>query len=553
MSIKYDASTKIFYLVGKGTTYAFFINEYGYAEHLYFGKSIGLDDLRYIRMRGSFSGFATVPGQDGPNGLNSYHHFPTEMAFFGTGDYREAMLLARGEDGFSASEMLYEGHDILDEKPPIKGMPSSRGGETLVLRLRDTRSSMACELYYTVWDDCDTVARRAVYMNTGEAKIVLERAYSFSLSLDERNYDAVSLYGAWSKEGQIERTALHHGSFCIDSKRGASSATVNPFLVIAERNANENFGDVYGISLIYSSSYVLKAEGTSEGRTLITGGINDFGFAWALEGGDSFETPEVLITFSSEGLGGMSRGLHRMLREYVISPEYVMRKRPVVINSWEGTYHDFDVEKLKRIADGIKGTGVDTFVLDDGWFRKYKNSYTSLGDWEVNRDKFPNGLEELIDHVNSIDMSFGLWIEPEMISEDSDLYRAHPDYAIGRLGEAHCYGRHQLMLDLVRDDVRDHIVDKINGLIRQYRITYIKWDYNRNITEAFSYGLPKDRQGEFFHRYVLGVYDLFERIVKANPQVFFECCSSGETGYPTDIPYWIRVRSFASVLSDVHI
>lgn len=538
MAIIYNDTTKTFYLEGNGITYAFFINEYGYAEHLYFGEKIALDDLRYIRQRGSFSCLATVPGRDGGNDLNSYHHFPTEMSFFGTGDYREPMVAVRSSDGFGASEMLYEGYEILNENPPIDGMPSSRGGDTLVIRLGDTRSCLACELYYTVWEDCSVISRRAVFKNRGKEPLVLERAYSFSLSLDEKQYDAVSLYGAWARERYIERTPIHHGSFCIDSKRASSSAALNPFLAVADTGADEDCGRVYGISLVYSSSFVLKAEGTSEGRTLITGGINDFGFSWLLGENEKFETPEALLTFSSNGFGEMSRSLHRMLRDHLICPQYVNKRRPVVINNWEGTYYDFNIEKLKKIADGVRETGVDTFVLDDGWFRKYENSYTSLGDWTVNKEKFPNGLNELIDYVNSAGMRFGLWFEPEMISEDSELYRAHPDFAIGKLGEKHCYGRHEFMLDLTRKDVRDYIVDKLNGILRNHRIEYVKWDYNRNITEAYSYGLPSERQREFVHRYALGVYDLCERIVKANPNVFFEGCASGGARFDPAMLYY---------------
>lgn len=527
MAIIFEPSTKTFYLDGKGITYAFYVNEYGYVEHLYFGKTIAHDDLRYARQRGAFSSLATVPGQDGGTELNSYHHFPTETAFFGTSDYREPMVLVRGIDGFSSSELLYQGYDILSEKPKICGMPSSTGGETLVIHISDTRSTLTCDLYYTVWGDCSVIARRAVYTNKGADRLTLERAYSFSLSLGERNYNAVTLYGAWANERHIQRTPLTRGCFCIDSKRTTSSAALNPFLAIASECADESNGDVYGISLVYSSSFVLKAEGTSDGRTLITGGVNDFAFSWILNSDESFETPEVLLTFSPCGLGGMSRELHRMMRDHLLRRNYVNRRRPIVINNWEGTYYDFDVEKLKRIADGVKDTGVDTFVLDDGWFRKNNNSKTSLGDWKVNEKKFPNGLDEIIEYVNSIGFHFGLWIEPEMISEDSELYRAHPDWIVGRIGEKHCYGRHQLMLDLTRADVREYIIDTVNRLLQKNRIDYVKWDYNRNITEAYSGVLPSGMQAGFCHKYALGLYDICDRIILANPEVFFEGCSSG--------------------------
>lgn len=538
MAIIFESSTKTFYLDGKGITYAFYINDYGYAEHLYFGKTVAHDDLRYARQRGAFSSFATVPGQDGGTELNSYHHFPTEAACFGTSDYREPMVLVRGKDGFSSSELLYEGYDILSEKPKICGMPSSSGGETLVIHLLDTRSALSCDLYYTVWEDASVIARRAVYANTGAERLTLERAYSFSLSLDERRYDAITLYGAWANERYIQRNPLNRGSFCIDSKRTSSSAALNPFLAIASERADENCGDVYGISLVYSSSFVLKAEGTSDGRTLITGGVNDFSFSWILEAGERFDTPEVLIAFSPNGLGGMSRELHRMMREYLVRPDYVKRERPIVINNWEGTYYDFDVEKLKRIADGVRDTGVDTFVLDDGWFRKNNNSRNSMGDWRVNEKKFPNGLSELIDYVNGIGYKFGLWIEPEMVSEDSELYRAHPDWTVGRIGDKHCYGRHQLMLDLTRAEVRDYIVNTVNELLKNNRIDYVKWDYNRNITEAYSCALASERQAEFSHRYALGLYDICERIILANPDVFFEGCSSGGARFDPAMLYY---------------
>ncbi len=535
MSIFFEKETKTFYLDGKGITYAFFINDNGYAEHLYYGKSIGHDDLSFSRSFGAMSCRALVPGC---KHRASYHHFATELSFFGTGDYREPTVAVQNEQGDMLTELLYDGYDIIEAKPAIGGMPSLRDGQTLVVHLSDRVTDLACDLYYTVYDDCGVIARRAVYKNGNKQDMTLTRAYSFAMSLQENDYDAITLHGAWARECQIDRTPLHYGVFSIDSKRASSSATINPFMAILKKDATESHGEAWGVSLIYSSSFVLKAEGTSDGNTLITGGINDFGFSWKLGKGEYLETPEVVIAYSGDGLGGMSRELHRAYRNHLINPRYVKNDRPIVINNWEGTYFEFDNEKLKAIASAVKDTGIDTFVLDDGWFGNRSDDTSSLGDWFINTEKLEGGLKTIIDHVNSIGMKFGLWFEPEMVSENSELFRTHPDYAIGVPNRPRCYSRNQYMLDLTRADVRDYIVNAVNKILHENKIEYVKWDYNRNVTEFFSHQLPNDRQGEFAHRYALGVYDLFERIVEANPNVFFEGCSSGGARFDAGVLYY---------------
>lgn len=513
-------------------TYSFCVNEYGYLEHLYFGSTIGQDDLRAMRMLGAISYRTTPPGKDLTTSssfgeLNSYHHFSSELTFFGTGDFREPAISLTQKNGDRLVELLYESHEILLEKPQIKGMPSMRGGETLVVHLRDSINGFGCDLYYTVYDDCSVIARRAVYKNDTKDTVMLDRAYSFSFSLPRNDYDVISLYGAWAKERHVDRTPMHRGVYSIDSKRTTSSATLNPFIAIVDKTTTEDTGNAYGVNLVYSSSYALKVEGTSDGKTLVTGGINEHDFRWKLESGEQFETPEVLIAYSKDGMGGMSRALHDAMREHLINPRYAKKSRPIVINNWEGTYFDFDNDKLKAIAKAVEGTGIDTFVLDDGWFGVRNSDRSGLGDWFVNTEKMEGGLKTIIDYVHSLGMNFGLWFEPEMVNEDSDLFRAHPDYAIGAPNRPRCYGRHQFMLDLTREDVRDYIVNAVNTVLRENDIQYVKWDYNRNVTESYSVGREADRQAEFAHRYALGVYDLCERIVNANPDVFFEGCSSG--------------------------
>ena len=543
MSILFNADTRTFYLNGKGTTYAFFINGAGYPEHLYWGPSIPPEPLGHIRAAGSGYADATRPGQDDTSDPYwSYQHCPPEMNFFGLGDYREPTVQVENPAGDRLCELLYRDHRILPEKPPIPGMPSLTGGETLVVRTADRVTGFEADLYYTVYEDCPAIARRIVYRNGGEAPVTLHRAYSFALPLPGREYDSLTLPGAWGRERRPVRRPLAPGVLTADSKRTASSASMNPFLGILSRGTGEETGEAWGFSLVYSSSFALKAEQTFDGATLITGGVQDFGFTWRLAPGEEFPTPEAVLVFSRQGLGGMSRGFHDAFRQHLISPRRVYEPRPLVINNWEATYFDFDSHKLRAIVDGAAGTGIDTFVLDDGWFGARNSDRAALGDWWVNEDKLKGGLRPLIDYVHEKGMKFGLWFEPEMVNEDSDLYRAHPDYALAAPDRPPCYSRHQFMLDLTRQEVRDYIVEAVNRVLRTYPIDYVKWDYNRTVTEPCSPGLPAERQGEFAHRYALGLYDLCRRIVEGNPEVFFEGCAGGGARFdPAMLRYFPQI------------
>ncbi len=525
MGIFYQKETKTFYLDGKGYSYVFKVNEYGVLEHLYFGKTIAHDDVSYIRDRGTNSTEATIPGID--DGDAFYNRFMPEVAFFGTGDYREPCFMVRSNLGDRLVQPHYHSHEILETKPQIDGMPSMSGEQTLVVHLKDEIIGLELDVYYTPYCDAGVISRRIIYKNMSNDTLELLRAYSFTLNLARNDYSVMSLYGGWASERNIETIPMHRGVVSIDSKRTTSSATLNPFVALISPNATEETGSVYGVNLVYSSSFALKVEGTHQGRTLVTGGINDFDFAWKLESGETLETPEAVIAYSSEGIGGMSRAFHDAYREHIINPRYVKKPRPVVINNWEATYFNFDVPKLKKIIDGVKGTGIDTFVLDDGWFGDRNSDRSALGDWVVNEDKLEGPLKNIIDYAHQNGLKFGLWFEPEMVSEDSDLFRAHPDWAIGVPNRKRCYSRHQYMLDLTRSEVRDYIVNSVNKVIRENEIDYVKWDYNRNVTDSYSIELPADRQMEFAHRYALGVYDLFERIVNANPDVIFEGCAGG--------------------------
>ena len=527
MAIFFDNTTKTFYLEGKNYTYAFFINNYGYAEHLYFGKRIERDVLFYTRTTGDESKIAMVPGETGNAPFNSYQRFPSELAFFGTGDYREPTVHIENADGSRLTELLYEGHRIVSEKPKMATMPSLSGKESLILYLGDKLTGFKAELHYTVYDDASVLTRRAVYKNEGEGDVKLLRAYSFNLSFPDNNYDTLTLHGGWSREREPERRALSYGSFVIDSKKACSSAALNPFIAILSKDATEDSGEAYGINLVYSSSYVIKAECVADGTLNLLGGINDFSFSWKLSKGEELEVPEVVFAYSDEGIGGMSRAFHKAYKEHLIPERFTKKPRPIVLNTWEGMFFDFNTEKLIAAAEAIKGTGIDTFVLDDGWFGKRDDDTSSLGDWFVNENKLKNGLGPIIDKLHSIGLKFGIWFEPEMISEESELYRAHPEFAIKAPGRIPTRCRHQLVIDLTRKDARDYIVNSVNNILQNNKIDYVKWDYNRNAAEFFSELLPAERQGEFAHRYALGLYDILNRIINANPDIFFEGCAGG--------------------------
>ncbi|MBQ4562006.1 MAG: alpha-galactosidase [Clostridia bacterium] len=534
MAIIFNEENRHFYLEGKDISYIFRINRIGFAEHLYFGRRIGRENMEYMQSIGSGSAYVQMPGERN----QSYSYYNPELCFYGTGDYREPTFMVKNPLGDRLCRLHYTGHEILSEKPKIKGMPSLSGGETLVLHLEDELTHFAADLYYTVYDEYPVIARRTVFKNNSDSELVLDRAYSFNLSLSHSNYKILSLQGSWGYERQMQYTDMHRGVVSVDSKRCTSSAILSPFMALLSPDADEDRGIAIGVNLVYSSSFVLKVEGTSEGKGNICGGINDFDFEWHLAPGEELETPEAVIVYSDEGLGKMSRAYHDVYREKLINPRFVKKQRPIVINNWEGTYFNFNTEKLIEMAKAVKGLGIDTFVLDDGWFGHRDDDSTSLGDWFVYEEKLPGGLKPVIDAVHENGMKFGLWFEPEMISEDSELFKKHPDYAIGVPGRDRCKSRRQFMLDLTRADVRDYIVNTVNKIISENEIDYVKWDYNRNVTDNYSLGIPRDRQKEFAHRYALGLYDICERIVNQNPHIIFEGCAGGGARFDPAMLYY---------------
>ena len=476
---------------------------------------------------------SNLPGFERKYSLNGYAN---ECPTYGRSDYRESMI-AFDFGGVRVGDLKYDGHTMYKVKPALEGMPSVRGGETLVLYLKDELHSVKVELYYTVFEDLPVLLRHAEILNEGDESFLINRAYSFCLDLLDNEWETITLPGAHLRERFMERTKLSHGIFSVDSKRGVSSGQMNPFMALVRKNTDENQGEAYGFNLVYSGDFIFKAQSEQEDTLRIIGGINDYDFSWELKIGEKFTTPEVVMAYSDEGLGGMSRTFHDLYRAYLINPRYVDALRPIVINNWEATYFDFDTKKICDIIDNVSGTGIDTFVLDDGWFGVRNNDLSGLGDWFVNLDKLSDGLKPIIKHAHKNGIKFGLWFEPEMISKDSDLYRAHPDWAIHVEGLEPCPGRDQLVLDLTRDEVCQYIVDSISEILKHNKIDYVKWDMNRSLTENYSMWLGKNGK-EMHHRYVLGFYKICEVLVNSFPNIFFEGCASGGCRFDPAMLYY---------------
>ena len=524
VSIIYNENSKTFYLNNEKCTYAFHIGTGGYLHHLHFGQKIAQEDIRYLS-QGLKTEFA--PAYDPGEQYVSLDTLPQEYPIYGMGDFRETAVLIRTNSGNRITNFKYESHKIVSEKPKLMGMPSLRGGETLIMRLYDRENKLQLDLYYTIYEKQAAVTRRAVLTNLGEEVVDVLKLNSFSLDMNRSDFDKVCLQGGWAKERSIERTSLSHGIFEVSSTRGSSSHHLNPFLALCDKSTGEDYGEVYGFNLVYSGSYSIKVQVDQLGFTRVGGGINEKDFCWKLGRGESFETPEMVLVYSNSGFNGMSQQFHRLYRDYLINPTYVYKKRPIVLNNWESTYFDFTEETLCDLIEKAEGTGIDTFVLDDGWYGNRNTDRSGLGDWFVNTGKLKGGLETVIAKCHECGMQFGIWFEPEMVSENSDLYRAHPDWCIRVPDAPPCEGRHQLVLDLANPRVVEYIKRAVGDILTNNDISYVKWDMNRNITECYSLYLDKEHQQELLHRYILGVYDIAEYLTGTFPNIFFEGCAGG--------------------------
>ncbi len=530
MSIYYDSKENIFHLQTDRSSYIIGVLEEKYLLHLYYGNKINtyrfsLDNLP-VRPTGSWL------GNDIEELGYSTDSLPLEYPCYGSADLKTPAFHAEYEDGSAVTCLEYINYKIFEGKKMLIGLPSTYEGEdgnvqTLELYLLDRLTGLQVTLSYSVFEKYDAIVKSVFIENGGEQKIKIKSALSSTIHLFDKQYEFVHLEGNWARERHIQKSPLINGVMSIDSKRVSSSHQHSPFLALARPETTEDIGEVYGCSLVYSGNHIAQTEVNAFDMVRVQLGINPFGFQWLLNPGEYFQTPEVILTYSHNGFGQMSRNFHKLYRKCLCRGKYRDLERPVLINNWEATYFDFNEEKIVSIAKKAKQLGIELMVLDDGWFGKRDSDNCSLGDWVADKRKLPNGIEGLAERIKDLDMKFGLWFEPEMISEDSDLYRAHPDWCIHIEGRKKTLCRQQLVLDLSREDVCDYIVSAVSNILASAPISYVKWDMNRNITELGSTLLKNDRQQELPHRYILGLYNVLERITTAFPEVLFEGCSGG--------------------------
>lgn len=530
MAIQYNEERKIFTLQTKHTTYQMMEGPYGFLLHLYYGKKLQsgfTDDLIMLR---DF-GFSGNPNDTGTDRTFSPDVLPLEYSGSGVMDFRSPSVTVVNSDGSRAADFRYQSHEIGKGAYGIPGMPALYDGEresdTLVIHMEDRCTGLKLKLFYGVFEEQDVITRAVSVYNGGTGGVNLEKVMSLHLDIPFGQWEMVHLHGRQAMERQLERVPLMHGTMSVGSRRGTSSHQHNPGIILCEPNTTEEHGECYGMSLIYSGNFTAEAEVDQLSHTRVLMGISPEFFSFRLEPGESFDAPQAMMTFTTQGFSHMSSIFHHMIRHHLCRGKFKLTRRPILINNWETTYFKFDEEKIYQIAEHASRLGIEMMVLDDGWFGKREDDNSGLGDWVVNEDKLHGGLKPLVDRINGIGMKFGIWVEPEMISEDSDLYRAHEDWVLKIPGRLPCRSRNQLVLDLSRQDVRDYVFDSIARVFRSANIEYVKWDMNRSITDLYSGLLPKERQGEVCHRYVLGLYQLLERFVTEFPDILFEGCSGG--------------------------
>ncbi len=540
MSICFYEDKQIFKLDTSASSYILKLDRSGYLTHIYYGAKLDEYDIEHLCVREGHD--STVPLTASiPDWRFSLDTAAMEYPCYGTGDFRIPALQIKNADGNLNTDYRYKSHSITKGKSTIPGMPSTFAGvdeaETLAIVGTDITGAEVT-LYYTVFSSHPVITRRVSVKNTSHVPMMLERVYSTAVDFTHPSYDAIGLWGCWGRERRVERRTLPHGITSFASTRGASGHYHNPFVALLPAETDEEHGDVYGFNLVYSGNFAITAEVDAFGSTRIICGINHEGFEWKLDAGEEFYTPEAVMVYSADGIGEMSRALHRFYRQHLINQRWAHSPRPVLVNNWEATYFDFDDDKLVSIARDAAELGIDMLVMDDGWFGKRNDDRSSLGDWNTNEEKLKGGLPSLVSRVNELGVDFGIWFEPEMVSRDSELYRAHPEWTLHTVGREMSIARHQYVLDLTRAEVCDYIYESIAKALRSANIRYIKWDFNRNLTEVASVTLPADRQGEVFHRYVLGLYSILERITKDFPNVLLEGCASGGGRYDPALLYY---------------
>ena len=540
--ISFIHDKKILKLDTANTSYVIGIFEQDYLLNLYYGAYIPDCNL-WGNMKRIHNASFSPSNPHIPNESFSTDVAPMEYGCNGSGDFRISALAVKNHHGNTVTDIRYVSHKIYKGKPDISPLPhtytnNNDEADTLEILTTDKVTGVNVILYYTAFPALDVITRSVKIINNGSEAVDVERVFSMCVDLPTMDFDLITLYGRHAKERSREQRRLAHGIQGVQSKRGSSSHTQNPFAALLRHGADEDQGDAYGFNLVYSGNFEFSVECDFSGTSRIIMGINPTDFSWHLESGESFQTPEAVLVYTDKGLGEMSRIFHRFYINNLVRGKYKTEKRPLLINSWEAAYFDFDTDKLVAFAENAKELGIDMLVMDDGWFGKRNDDTNSLGDWYVNEKKLPGGLSVLVDKVNALGMKFGIWYEPEMISPDSDLFRAHPDWYIHVPERESSIGRHQYVIDMSREDVRENIWNQMYEVLSKNNIAYLKWDFNRNISEAGSALLPADKSKEFFHRFILGTYDLMNRLVTTFPDILLENCSGGGGRFDPGMLYY---------------
>ena len=523
--IEYQEDLSLFHLKSRDFSYILQVLDEGYVVHRYFGKKIKRfsPDNKITYLDRAFS-----PNPTSQDRTFSLDTLALEYSSNGLGDFRTSAIEVRNAKG-TALDLRYQGHRIYKGKKELAGLPASFGNEeqveTLEVDLYDQLTEVTVTLTYSLFEEANFLARSAL-IQTGKQAIQLEKALSLTLDLPHKDFTIHSLTGRYGFEKEWTQTPLTQGRYSVGSIRGASSHSRTPFIALADPATTEDQGDIYSAQLVYSGNFTAFVETTAIQTSRLGIGLNDEHFSWHLEAHSQFQTPEALLSYTDQGFTGLTRDNQGFARQHIARGKWAQKERPILINNWEATYFHFTEDKIIELAQSAKEAGIELFVLDDGWFGKRNSDTCSLGDWVENRDKLPSGLAGLGKKINDLGLAFGLWFEPEMVSEDSDLYRAHPDWTIQISGRGHTYSREQLVLDLSKQEVCDYLIEAVSAVLESAPISYVKWDMNRNITNIPEHQANHEKH-EFYHRYILGLYQVLEELNQRFPDILFESCAGG--------------------------
>lgn len=541
MSIHISKDEQLFHLETEKSSYIFRVLENQQLQHLYYGKRIRVKEnygnLASYQTRGFEVAYTATEEQI------QLSMIPNEYASYGKGDFRHPAYQIQDATGSRITELKFQGYTLSTGKKRLEILPSTfddegNRSEVLTITLKDDVIGLVVKLNYTVFPDQNVIVRNVEFINEGASDLKLLKAMSLQLDLSDDEFDFIHFSGAWLRERQLYRTALRPGLQSIDSLRYSSSPQNNPFFMLSRKNTTEESGEVYGFNLVYSGNFQNSIEVDHFSTTRVLVGMNPVEFEYVLEPNMSFITPEAMMSYSAQGMNALSQQLAIFYREHLVNPRFAKRPRPIVLNSWETMYFNLTTDKVLELARCGQRLGVELFVLDDGWFGHREGDNSSLGDWTTDYRRLPKGISYIADEIHKMGMQFGLWFEPEMISIDSELYRTHPEWMISTPHRKPSVGRHQYVLDFTNQEVIDYLFEAISSIIQETKLEYIKWDYNRHITDAFTATLLATKQMEFGHRYILGVYQLLERLTKAYPEVLFESCSSGGGRFDLGMMYY---------------